>query len=149
MLPLWSKRAYLLTPATYSYIQHLALIQGTAWLFVQRCTLPKHAAKGCLNPEVSVQGLQAVAALLVVPEYRAAVLEGLVASIGGLDASLSKAASAALLHTLSSPPEGVLPGPASAFSRSRSLRMVSRLFRCLARLGLPLGTEAPIMTSKG
>ena len=47
-----------------------------------------------------MQELHSIAALLVVPEYQAAVLEGLVASIGGLDASLFKAASAALVQTL-------------------------------------------------
>ena len=41
-----------------------------------------------------------ISALLAVPEYRGAVLEGLVASIGGLDASLSKAASAAFVLPL-------------------------------------------------
>ena len=41
-----------------------------------------------------------ISALLAVPEYRGAVLEGLVASIGGLDASLSKDATAAFVQTL-------------------------------------------------
>lgn len=39
--------------------------------------------------------------LLAVPEYREPILEGLLASIGGLDASLSKEATAALLDTVS------------------------------------------------
>lgn len=47
-----------------------------------------------------LQGLLRIATLLTVPEYRGAVLEGLVASIGGLDASLCKEASAALVATL-------------------------------------------------
>ena len=50
-----------------------------------------------------------VVALLAVPEYRQAVLEGLVASIGGLDASLSKEASAALVATLHGPASGGYP----------------------------------------
>ena len=51
-------------------------------------------------------------ALLEVPEYRGPVLEGLVASIGGLDASLSKEASAALLAALNAaPPPGGHPPP--------------------------------------
>lgn len=53
-----------------------------------------------------VQGLLGVVALLAEPEYREAVLEGLIASIGGLDASLSKEASAALVSTLHAPPCG-------------------------------------------
>ena len=44
-------------------------------------------------------------ALLAVPDYRGAVLEGLVASIGGLDAALSKEATAALIATTNSPGE--------------------------------------------
>ncbi|DBA68172.1 TPA: hypothetical protein ACH3X2_013907 [Trebouxia sp. C0005] len=53
------------------------------------------------------QGLLGVSALLAVPEYRRAVLEGLVASIGGLDASLCKEASAAFVQTLTAAgPEG-------------------------------------------
>lgn len=56
-----------------------------------------------------MQGLLGVVALLAVPEYREAVLEGLVASIGGLDASLSKEASAALTATLHATPSGGQP----------------------------------------
>ena len=50
-----------------------------------------------------------VAALLAVPEYRGAILEGLVASIGGLDALLSKEASAALVLTLTAAHSSKLP----------------------------------------
>jgi hypothetical protein len=44
-----------------------------------------------------LQALQRLAPLLAVDAYREAVLEGLVACIGGLDGHLSKAASAALV----------------------------------------------------
>lgn len=56
-----------------------------------------------------VQGLLGVVALLAVPEYREAVLEGLVASIGGLDASLTKEASSALVAALHAPSSGGQP----------------------------------------
>lgn len=53
-----------------------------------------------------------VVGLVGVAEYREAVVEGVVASIGGLDASLCKEASAALLHTLNAPPPpGEHPNP--------------------------------------
>ena len=55
-----------------------------------------------------LQGLLGISALLAVPEYRGAVLEGLVASIGGLDASLSKDATAAFVQTLTPPGPGGL-----------------------------------------
>ena len=55
---------------------------------------------------ILLQGLLGVSTLLAVPEYRGAVLEGLVASIGGLDASLSKEASAAFVHTLTAADTG-------------------------------------------
>lgn len=46
------------------------------------------------------QGLQHVAALLAEPAYREPILEGLVASIGGLDGILGRAAGCALLKTV-------------------------------------------------
>ena len=69
-----------------------------------------------------MQELQAVAALLVVPEYQAAVLEGLVASMGGLDASLAKAASAALVQTLT--------------TEHQSMHLVACRQLCISSLGL-------------
>ena len=51
-----------------------------------------------------MQGLPAVVAILQVPAYQTALLEGLAASIGGLDSSLSKAASAAVLHLIAQQP---------------------------------------------
>ena len=69
-----------------------------------------------------MQELQAVADLLVVPEYQAAVLEGLVASIGGLDASLAKAASAAFVQTLT--------------TEHQSMRLVAGCQLCISSLCL-------------
>lgn len=51
-----------------------------------------------------LQSLLHVTSLLAIPEYQEPILEGLLASIGGLDASLSKEAVAALLHTVSPKP---------------------------------------------
>lgn len=74
-----------------------------------------HLCKGCwacalyFEPIQLVQGLLGVVALLAVPEYREAVLEGLVASIGGLDASLCNEASSALVAALHAPPSGGQP----------------------------------------
>lgn len=48
-----------------------------------------------------MQGLHRMVALLEAAPLRAAILEGLVASIGGLDGSLSKAATAQLVRWLS------------------------------------------------
>ena len=47
-----------------------------------------------------MQGLQRMVALLAVPQLRGAIVEGLVASIGGLDGSLSKATTAQLVSWL-------------------------------------------------
>ena len=47
-----------------------------------------------------MQGLHRMVALLEAAPLRAAILEGLVASIGGLDGSLSKAATAQLVRWL-------------------------------------------------
>lgn len=58
-------------------------------------------------------------ALLAVPECRGAVLEGLVASIGGLDASLSKDATAAFVQTLTT------AGPGGLASMSASVHQLS------------------------
>ena len=63
---------------------------------------------------VPLQGLLGVSALLAVPEYRRAVLEGLVASIGGLDASLCKEASAAFVQTLTAADPGSFIAPPAA-----------------------------------
>ena len=60
-----------------------------------------------------------ISALLAVPEYRGAVLEGLVASIGGLDASLSKDATAAFVQTLTT------AGPGGLASMSAPLHQFS------------------------
>jgi hypothetical protein len=60
--------------------------------------LPADAAE--LAGVASLAVVPRIARLLQVPVYRLHVLEGLVASIGGVDASLSKAASAALLEQL-------------------------------------------------
>ena len=63
-----------------------------------------------------LQGLPAVVAILQVPAYQTALLEGLAASIGGLDSSLSKAASAAVLRLVEQhPSSGERQGAASAF----------------------------------
>ena len=51
-----------------------------------------------------MQGLPAVVAILQVSAYQTALLEGLAASIGGLDSSLSKAASAAVLSLIEKQP---------------------------------------------
>ena len=64
-----------------------------------------------LEAQGFLQGLLGVSALLAVPEYRRAVLEGLVASIGGLDASLCKEASAAFVQTLTAADPGNLTAP--------------------------------------
>lgn len=70
-----------------------------------------------VNTSHLLQGLLGIVALLEVPQYREAVLEGVVASIGGLDASLSKEASAALLTTLNAlPPPGAAPNPCMSTS---------------------------------
>ena len=55
-----------------------------------------------------VQGLQRMVALLEAAPLRAAILEGLVASIGGLDGSLSTAATAQLVRWLSAGDSGTL-----------------------------------------
>lgn len=73
-----------------------------------------------------LQVLLGVSALLAVPEYRRAVLEGLVASIGGLDASLCKEASAAFVQTLTAADPGRLTAPlASCTARPQSSDSVS------------------------
>lgn len=46
-----------------------------------------------------MQSLSRIVGLLAVPDYQEPILEGLLASIGGLDASLSKEATTALLDT--------------------------------------------------
>eukprot|EP00891_Asterochloris_glomerata_P000594 jgi/Astpho2/594/Aster-x0445 len=56
----------------------------------------------------TLQGLPAVVAILQVPAYQTALLEGLAASIGGLDSSLSKAASAAVLRLVEQHPSSGL-----------------------------------------
>jgi hypothetical protein len=62
--------------------------------------LPDNAAE--LAGVASLACVARLAALLQLPWYRPAVLEGLVASIGGVDASLAKEASSALLAQVGS-----------------------------------------------
>jgi hypothetical protein len=62
--------------------------------------LPGDAAE--LAGVASLASVPRLGALLQLPWYRRPVLEGLVASIGGVDASLSKEASSALLAQVSS-----------------------------------------------
>jgi hypothetical protein len=64
--------------------------------------LPADAAE--LAGVASLAVVPRIAGLLRLPWYRPRVLEGLVASIGGVDASLAKAASAALLQQLAQQP---------------------------------------------
>ena len=56
------------------------------------------------DSRLCVQGLPAVVAILQVPAYQTALLEGLAASVGGLDSSLSKAASTAVLRLIEQQP---------------------------------------------
>ena len=71
---------------------HLCRQQCRACL---RAALLSHWLRG-----LHMQGLRRMVELLAVAPLRAAILEGLVASIGGLDGSLSKAATAQLVHWL-------------------------------------------------
>ena len=64
-----------------------------------------HSTEGCAG--CWTQGLAHLAGLLRLEAYREAVLEGLVASIGGLDGVLGRAASTALLQQL----HGALEAP--------------------------------------
>ncbi|KAL0043717.1 hypothetical protein WJX82_009809 [Trebouxia sp. C0006] len=109
-------------------------------------TAVQHLQTATATPEAETatmssvdQGLLGVSALLAVPEYRRAVLEGLVASIGGLDASLCKEASAAFVQTLTAAdPEGegcqLLTDVAQALTdlwgqHARSLRLATPILR--------------------
>lgn len=104
-----------------------------------------------------------LAALLQLPWYRPAVLEGLVASIGGVDASLAKEASLALLAQVcrkesssssgtdsSNPGEGNSAEPAvgSAVLRASVAGLLLQLWRQeagSARLSLPLIKSAALL----
>ncbi|KXZ49841.1 hypothetical protein GPECTOR_19g292 [Gonium pectorale] len=70
------------------------------------------AAADAGGAAASLEALQIIAVrLLAAPPYTEPLLEGLVASIGGVDASLSKAASQALLDAVAAAPP---PAPAAA-----------------------------------
>lgn len=89
--------------------------------------LPEDAAE--LAGVASLACVGRLGALLLLPWYRGAVLEGLVASIGGVDAALAKEASAALLAQVgsrdgsnSSSSAGAADGQAPAEAGSAELR---------------------------
>jgi hypothetical protein len=87
--------------------------------------LPEDAAE--LAGVASLACVAKLGSLLQLQWYRLPLLEGLVASIGGVDASLAKAASAALLSQLeddsvAAAEAAVVAGAADATSGKRSLR---------------------------
>ena len=63
--------------------------------------MTRHHDRSHLLRNRCVQAISRYAALLRCPDLRPALLEGLTASIGGLDASLATTASAALVDVLS------------------------------------------------
>lgn len=96
---------------------HDVLPSIPGWEQLQAATALQHTQPSALSD--ADQGLLGVVGLVGVAEYREAVVEGVVASIGGLDASLCKEASAALLHTLNAPP------PPGEIKRSHLLNSVT------------------------
>ena len=93
-----------------------------------------------------MQGLLGVVALLAVPEYREAVLEGLIASIGGLDASLSKEASAALVATLHASPSGEQPYTSGPYGQI-TIRTLHR--HLVDRLVFPMACQPAMPRNTG
>ncbi|KAK9814241.1 hypothetical protein WJX72_002759 [[Myrmecia] bisecta] len=103
----------------------------------------------------TLEALPRLALLVVQEDYREAVLEGLAASIGGLDASLTRSASAALVQVLTATsPDGgqssLLAAVASCLlaiwaHHARSPRMANPLLRTLDLLysQTPLATLQP------
>lgn len=86
-------RSLLAQPAT------AAVVPGAATI---AAALPEDAVE--LAGVASLAGVAKLGGLLHLPWYRMPLLEGLVASVGGVDASLAKAASAALLAQLEDAP---------------------------------------------
>ncbi len=93
-----------------------------------------------------LQGLLGVSALLAVPEYRRAVLEGLVASIGGLDASLCKEASAAFVQTLTAADPGNFTAPVALLDPKAQIQYHSDLLVMLIPICSVKGSMAGYMS---
>ncbi|KAI8474637.1 MAG: armadillo-type protein [Monoraphidium minutum] len=134
-------RALLAVPAVRAVVPNAAAVEAA---------LPTDAVDAA--GVASLAAVDRLAALLDAPAYSARVLEGLVASIGGVDAVLSKAAAAALLRRLDDARGGGGGGGGGAAARlpAELILLWERERACeSSRLSLPLLRAAHLLLTAG